>query len=30
MDKAFHRIVVGNGSIPLDVLERMVQDYVEA
>ena len=28
--KAFHRVVVGNGAVPLDVLERLVQDYVEA
>jgi uncharacterized protein (DUF885 family) len=26
----FHQIVLSNGSMPLDVLERVVQDYVDA
>jgi uncharacterized protein (DUF885 family) len=26
----FHRVVLSNGSMPLDVLERVVQDYVDA
>ena len=28
--KEFHRLVVGNGSMPLEVLERVVDDYIEA
>jgi uncharacterized protein (DUF885 family) len=28
--KAFHHVVVANGGVPLDVLERLVQAYVEA
>ena len=28
--KDFHTIVIGNGSLPLDVLDRLVRDYVEA
>jgi uncharacterized protein (DUF885 family) len=28
--KEFHRIVVGNGGMPLGVLERLIQDYIEA
>jgi uncharacterized protein (DUF885 family) len=27
--KEFHRIVLGNGSMPLDILERVVQDYID-
>jgi uncharacterized protein (DUF885 family) len=28
--KEFHRVVLGNGSMPLEVLERVVNDYIEA
>jgi len=28
--KEFHNVVLGNGSMPLDILERVVQDYVAA
>jgi uncharacterized protein (DUF885 family) len=28
--KAFHRVVLANGSMPLEVLERVVDDYIEA
>ncbi|MCP4542192.1 MAG: DUF885 family protein [Chloroflexi bacterium] len=28
--KEFHRVVLGNGSMPLDILERAVQDYIDA
>ena len=28
--KDFHRVVLGNGSMPLDILERVVQDYIDA
>jgi uncharacterized protein (DUF885 family) len=28
--KDFHNVVLGNGSIPLEMLERLVQDYVDA
>jgi uncharacterized protein (DUF885 family) len=28
--KEFHNVVLGNGSMPLSVLERVVQDYIEA
>jgi uncharacterized protein (DUF885 family) len=28
--KAFHRVVLGSGSMPLDLLERRVQDYIDA
>ncbi|MBU7025417.1 MAG: DUF885 domain-containing protein, partial [Theionarchaea archaeon] len=28
--KEFHRVVLGNGSMPLEVLERLVQDYIDA
>jgi uncharacterized protein (DUF885 family) len=28
--KAFHRVVLGNGNVPLDVLERLVQAYIQA
>jgi len=27
--KAFHRVVLGNGNVPLDVLERLVEQYIE-
>jgi uncharacterized protein (DUF885 family)/formylglycine-generating enzyme required for sulfatase activity len=27
--KEFHRIVLGNGSMPLDVLERVVNEYIQ-
>lgn len=28
--KEFHRIILGNGSMPLAILERVVQDYIDA
>jgi uncharacterized protein (DUF885 family) len=28
--KEFHRLVLGNGSMPLEILERVVDDYIEA
>ncbi len=28
--KEFHNVVLGNGSMPVDVLERVVQDYIDA
>lgn len=28
--KEFHRIILGNGSMPLDILEKVVQDYIDA
>ncbi|HSR34642.1 MAG TPA: DUF885 family protein [Anaerolineae bacterium] len=28
--KDFHNVVLGNGSMPLDILERVVQDYIDA
>jgi uncharacterized protein (DUF885 family) len=28
--KEFHRVVLSNGSMPLEVLERVVQDYIDA
>jgi uncharacterized protein (DUF885 family) len=28
--KEFHNIVVGNGGMPLGVLERLIQDYIDA
>ena len=28
--KEFHNIVIGNGSLPLDILERLVDDYIAA
>jgi uncharacterized protein (DUF885 family) len=28
--KAFHRIVLSNGSMPLEILERVVEDWVQA
>jgi len=28
--KAFHRVVLTNGSLPLEVLERLVDDYIAA
>jgi uncharacterized protein (DUF885 family) len=27
--KEFHRVILSNGSMPLDVLERVVQDYID-
>jgi uncharacterized protein (DUF885 family) len=27
--KEFHNVVIGNGSMPLDVLDRVVQDYID-
>jgi uncharacterized protein (DUF885 family) len=27
--KAFHRVVIGNGSVPLDVLDRLVQEWID-
>ncbi len=26
--KEFHRVVLGNGSVPLEILERLVDDYI--
>jgi uncharacterized protein (DUF885 family) len=26
--KEFHNIVIGNGSLPLEILERLVDDYI--
>jgi len=26
--KAFHNVVLGNGSVPLELLERLVDDYI--
>ena len=26
--KEFHNVVLGNGSVPLEILERMVDDYI--
>ena len=28
--KEFHNVVLGNGSMPLEILERIVQDYIDA
>lgn len=28
--KEFHTVILGNGSMPLDILERIVQDYIDA
>jgi len=28
--KAFHQVVLNNGSMPLDILERVVEDWIEA
>jgi uncharacterized protein (DUF885 family) len=28
--KEFHNVVLSNGSMPLEVLERVVDDYIEA
>ena len=28
--KAFHRVVLSNGSMPLEILERVVEDWVQA
>jgi uncharacterized protein (DUF885 family) len=28
--KDFHEVMIGNGAMPLDVLERLVEDYIEA
>ena len=28
--KEFHNLVLGSGSMPLDILERVVQDYIDA
>ena len=27
--KAFHNVVIGNGSLPLEILDSLVQDYIE-
>jgi len=24
----FHRVVLGNGMVPLEILERLVQEYI--
>jgi uncharacterized protein (DUF885 family) len=26
--KEFHRVVLGNGMVPLEILERLVQEYI--
>jgi uncharacterized protein (DUF885 family) len=26
----FHKVVLGNGSMPLDILEQVVQDFTDA
>jgi uncharacterized protein (DUF885 family) len=28
--KEFHSVILGNGSLPLDILEQVVQDYIDA
>jgi hypothetical protein len=28
--KEFHNLVLGSGSVPLDILERVVEDYIDA
>ena len=28
--KAFHNVVLGSGSVPLSILERLVDGYIEA
>ena len=28
--KEFHTVILGNGSMPLEILERVVQDYIDA
>jgi uncharacterized protein (DUF885 family) len=28
--KEFHNLVLGSGSMPLDILERVVEDYIDA
>jgi uncharacterized protein (DUF885 family) len=28
--KEFHTVILGNGSMPLEILERLVQDYIDA
>jgi uncharacterized protein (DUF885 family) len=28
--KEFHRIVLGNGSLPLEILEDVVDDYIQS
>ena len=28
--KEFHNTVLGSGSLPLEILERVVQDYIDA
>jgi len=28
--KAFHNVILGNGSVPLELLERLVDDYIAA
>jgi uncharacterized protein (DUF885 family) len=28
--KEFHRVILGNGGMPLDILEKVVQDYIDA
>ena len=28
--KAYHRVVLSNGSMPLEVLERVVDEYIRA
>ena len=28
--KEFHRVILGNGAVPLEILEKIVQDYIDA
>jgi len=28
--KEFHNVVLSNGSIPLNILEKVVQDYIDS
>jgi uncharacterized protein (DUF885 family) len=27
--KEFHNLVIGNGALPLEILERLVDDYIQ-
>jgi len=27
--KEFHNLVIGNGALPLDILEQLVDDYIQ-
>ena len=28
--REFHQVILGNGAMPLEILERVVDDYIEA